>query len=183
MADHRGRAAKGSVFCVAVMTCRTIGAPVESSVLSAWRSARPAFDNEVKTFECNLQNYHREVLKTVEALKSDFEEKLIKEYLPKWVEHPPANFARYNLASAPGNLEKELRVVIKRLSSEAISFGTPIVRVIYKNIAPESVTDPNFLEPLKKNMEGRGVPRTVIESLFASGDAAPASRTVAPHLL
>ena len=144
---------------------------------------RPAFDSEVKTFECNLQNYHREVLKTVEALKSDFEEKLIKEYLPKWIEHPPANFARYRVASTDGNLEKELREVIKKLSSKAISFGAPIVRVIYKNIAPESVTDPNFLEPLKKNMERRGVPRTVIDSLFASGDAAPASRTVAPHLL
>jgi hypothetical protein len=38
--NHRCGAEKGSVFRVAAMTCCTIGAPVETSVLSAWRCAR-----------------------------------------------------------------------------------------------------------------------------------------------
>jgi hypothetical protein len=39
------------------------------------------------------------------------------------------------------------------------------------SIAPESVRDVEFLEPLKKIMERHGVPFAIITSLF--GDAAP----------
>jgi hypothetical protein len=94
--------------------------------------------------------------------------------LPRWRERPPASFQQYGLLPTDDNLEKQLRAVVQDLSSEAISFEEPRVRVIYKNVAPESVRDPKFLEPLKNIMKRRGVPVAMIEGLFASGDAAPA---------
>jgi hypothetical protein len=61
------------------------------------------------------------------------------------------------------------------LVEKAVSFDEPRVRLVYKNIAPESVHDQDFLKRLKGIMESRDVPIAVIESLFASGDAAPAT--------
>ncbi len=90
-------------------------------------------------------------------------------------ERPPASFQQYGLLPTDENLEKQLRAVVQDLSNEATSFEKPQVRVIYKNVAPESVRDPKFLEPLKEIMKRRGVPLAIIEGLFASGDAAPAT--------
>jgi hypothetical protein len=67
--------------------------------------------------------------------------------------------------------------------SMAISFEKPRVRVVYKNVAPESVRDPKFLEPLQQIMQRRGVPLTLIDSLFKIGDAAPASTTLVQQSL
>jgi hypothetical protein len=106
--------------------------------------------------------------------KANYEEILIKGYLPRWRDRPPASFQRYGLPPTDENLEKQLRDLVQDLSNQAISFEEPRVRVIYKNVAPESVRDPKFLEPLKKNMKRRGVPLAMIQALFASGDAAPA---------
>ena len=46
---------------------------------------------------------------------------------------------RWNRASE--NLEHQLRDVVQELLRKAISFEPPRVRVIYQNIAPESVRD------------------------------------------
>jgi hypothetical protein len=135
---------------------------------------RPAFDLEVQRFKRNLKVYHDAVVSELEKVKAEFEDTLVTGYLPKWQERPPANFKRYGLPPTKENLEKQLRSLVQDLSRNAISFEEPWVRVVYKNIAPESVRDPGFIEPLKKIMQRRGVPVAVIESLFASGEAAPA---------
>ncbi len=138
-------------------------------------SDRQAFHSEIERFTENLESYHRAVLSALEGVKTDFEDRLVKEYLPRWQEHPPANFARYGLVPTKENLEQQLRDSVQDLLQKAISFEPPRVRIVYKNIAPESVRDTDFLEPLRKIMQRRGVPVAVINSLFASGDAAPAS--------
>jgi hypothetical protein len=135
---------------------------------------RQTFDSEIERFRKNLEKYHQAVLVGLKNIETNFESSLVEEYLPKWQQHPPASFAKYGLAATDENLEKELRSVIEELIRKAISFEPPRVRVVYKNIAPESVRNPEFLEPLHKIMRRRGVPVAVIESLFASGDAAPA---------
>jgi hypothetical protein len=71
-------------------------------------------------------------------------------------------------------LREQRRFLVEKVTRKAISFEAPQVRVVYKNVAPESVRDHAFLEPLRKIMQRRGVPVSVIDSLFASGDAAPA---------
>ena len=102
------------------------------------------------------------------------------EYLPKWQQNPPPNFKRYGADPTPENLERQLRFLVEEVIRKAISFESPRVRIVYKNVAPESVRDHAFLEPLRKIMQRRGVPVSVIDSLFASGDAAPARGALAP---
>ena len=135
---------------------------------------RDEFDIEIEHFKRNLKAYHDAVLAALAKVKTDFESMLVKEYLPKWKERPPASFKRYGLPPTTGNLEKELRSRVEELSSKAILFAEPWVRVVYKNIAPKSVRDPKFIVPLKKIMHKRRVPMDLIKSLFASSDAAPA---------
>ncbi len=46
----------------------------------------------------------------------------------------------------------------------------------YTKISPESVRDRNgFLDPLRKAMESRKVPQTIIDNLFETFDAAPSA--------
>jgi hypothetical protein len=47
------------------------------------------------------------------------------------------------------------------------------VKTLYKNIAPETVDDSKFLEPLKEIMVAKRVPQKIIDTLFESGQAAP----------
>ena len=44
---------------------------------------------------------------------------------------------------------------------------------VYKNVAPESVQDEAFTEPIRREMKKRGVPETIIRTLFNTSDAAP----------
>jgi hypothetical protein len=137
---------------------------------------RQAFDNEIEDFKKNLETYHTAVLAALEVVKSDFEDRLLNEYLPKWQAHPPKRYARYKTPPTKENLELDLRHTFQDVLQKAISLEAPRVRVVYKNVAPESVRDTTFLDPLRKIMQQRNVPIAVINSLFASGDAAPASR-------
>jgi hypothetical protein len=135
---------------------------------------RQIFEDDLERFKLSLENYYQSVLAALEDIKTDFEDRLVNEYLPRWQEHPPASFTRYGLAPTSENLEKQLRSDVQEMIRKAFSFEAPRVRTVYKNIAPESVRDPEFLKPLQEIMQRRRVPIAVIESLFASGDAAPA---------
>jgi hypothetical protein len=50
-----------------------------------------------------------------------------------------------------------------------------VVKIVYKNVAPENVDDPRFVEELKRKMVQNGVPQAIIGSLFEAGEAAPES--------
>jgi hypothetical protein len=52
-----------------------------------------------------------------------------------------------------------------------------VVKILYKNVAPENLRDGTFLEVLKTIMVKRRVPREIINSLFESGQAAPETGT------
>lgn len=54
-----------------------------------------------------------------------------------------------------------------------LKFDTPSVRLVEKNISPRNVEDPRFIDRLKTVMEKRRVPKEIIDSLFATGGAAP----------
>jgi hypothetical protein len=56
------------------------------------------------------------------------------------------------------------------------------VKVLYKNVAPENIQDPAFLEVLKNIMIRRRVPPAIIASLFESGQAAPETGTFMDRL-
>lgn len=144
---------------------------------------RAAFDDKIERFKRNLAKYHEAVVNAFEKSKSDLEKSLVKEYIPRWRKRPPSRFLQYGIEASPANLKRELVLLVQQVIREAVSFDKPRVRVVYKNVAPESVRDPKFLEPLQENMRRRKVPVAIIESLFKSGDAAPASEGSAQALL
>lgn len=135
---------------------------------------RTAFDKDIDRFKRNLDAYHKAVVDKVKCVKIDYKKRMISEYLEKWKRRPPEKFQRYQLDPTPENLKRELEYTVKQVILKAIAFEEPRIRVVYKNVAPESVCDDKFIEPLIKIMRRRKVPEAVIESLFASGDAAPA---------
>jgi hypothetical protein len=147
------------------------------------RTDRSEFDAEIERFKRNLEKYYQAVIDELEKVKSDLEKRLVKEYLPRWRKRPPSSFVQYGVEASSENLKRELLSVVQQVTREAVSFEKPRVRVVYKNVAPESVGDSKFLEPLKQKMRRRNVPVAVIESLFNSGDAAPASGGLAQALL
>jgi hypothetical protein len=53
------------------------------------------------------------------------------------------------------------------------AFEAPVVKIVYKNVAPENVQNNSFLDTLKRIMVTRRVPKEIIDSLFESGQAAP----------
>ena len=134
---------------------------------------RKCFDEEIARYRETVLAYQQAVVGELDKVKSNFVKKLVEEYLPKWQQNPPENLTRYLPKPTQEDIELYLREVAQRLFADAIDFAPPQVRVIYKNIAPESVRDSAFLEPLQSIMVRRGVPNRIIATLFASGDAAP----------
>jgi hypothetical protein len=132
---------------------------------------REGFDEEIARYRHVVTAYQQAVIRKLEEVKGAFEQKLIDEYLPRWKENPPKTLARYIVEPTPVDIEHHLRGVTKRICAQAIQFAPPSVRVLY--VAPESVQDPAFLKPLQSIMERRGVPHTIIASLFTTGNAAP----------
>ena len=134
---------------------------------------RKAFDAEVTEFQAFLNLYHNEVKVSVENAKAELQQRVVNEFLPRWEERPPERFARYSIAATKENLKAELSGVVERIVDQSFSVEPPQIRVIYKNIAPESVGDPKFLNTLRDRMERHGVPAALIASLFVVSQAAP----------
>jgi hypothetical protein len=104
----------------------------------------------------------------------------MNEFLPRWQQKPPSIFAKHGVTLTDEILSQEMDSIVKEIAEKAISFDPRQVRIVYKSVSPESVQQKDFLDPLREVMRRRRVPRTVIESLFAIGDAAPATAGTTP---
>jgi hypothetical protein len=136
---------------------------------------RARFDKEIESFRGVLEKYCAEVRKHFQSVKVEFKERLINEFLPKWVVKPPPHFERHGVHPTEEILRQELTQIVEKLAVEAISFEAPQIRVVYKSISSESVHEPTFVNPLLKMMRRRHVPMTIIDSLFLTHDAAPSA--------
>ena len=134
---------------------------------------RAAFDREVKRFEATILGYQQALRATLAQSRADFERRVVEEFSQRWAQNPPKHFARWGRPATPEGIAMELRALAGSLFEKAISFDPPEVKMLYKNVAPENVEDPNFLDVLKSIMVKRRVPRDIIDSLFESGQAAP----------
>lgn len=130
------------------------------------------FSREITRFERNVEKYCAAARKAFGDTKAGFRDRLVAEYLPRWRQKPPSRFAKYGVPSTEENLRSELVHRIDTLVNDALLFQEPIVRVIYKDIARQSVDSVEFRGLLAKAMQRRGVPVPEIESLFSAGDAA-----------
>lgn len=80
---------------------------------------------------------------------------------------------RWGNRSNDDSLRAELENRADEVFKQMLEFEPPSVRIVEKNISPKNVEDPRFLDRLKTIMERRRVPKDIIDTLFASGEAAP----------
>jgi hypothetical protein len=143
------------------------------------KSDRSAFDAEVARYQRNLGSYRTKVLTELTAARGEFEDTLVAEFLPRWERRPPQRFARCDWPTTRVNLELELKRDLARVIDEALHYGEARVRLVYKDVAYESVGDPGFRDAISEAMRGR-VPTDFIDKLFSESDAAPAAKSLEP---
>ena len=134
---------------------------------------REAFGNAVERFRLIVEKYQAALREKLIASQADFEKRIIEEFFPRWERNPPEHFARWDREPTPEKIRAELQRRAQELFEEAVTFDAPVVKILYKNVAPENIRDPAFLEELKSIMLKKWVPRDIVGSLFESGQAAP----------
>jgi hypothetical protein len=134
---------------------------------------RGSFDEATTRFRIIIEKYQSALQGKLSASKADFEKRIIDEFEPKWAAKPPALFKRWQMQVTADSIRTELQKLAHEIFEGAISFDDPKVKVLYKNVAPENIRDPTFLDVLKGHMIRRRVPRAIINTLFESGEAAP----------
>ena len=137
------------------------------------REDRQAFDDAVKAFTTVVERYHERVREALDAHRKTFCDNFVAEFLPRWKEAPPDYMTRWGNRADTDSLRDELENRANEVFSEMLKFDPPSVRLVEKNISPKNVEDPRFIDRLKTIMERRRVPKDIIESLFATGGAAP----------
>ena len=140
------------------------------------RSKRKIFNKEVCLLSTNLERYYEKIKGELETKRNELVRRVVKEYVPRWKEDPPAFFSEYKVGTTEDNIRRELEWKARQAIARAVTVEAPTVSAIYKEISPESVRDRNgFLDPLRKAMESRKVPQVIIDNLFETFDAAPSA--------
>ncbi|MFC3166877.1 hypothetical protein [Paracoccus fontiphilus] len=137
------------------------------------REDREKFDAAIQEFTTVVESYHAAVRKALDEHRKTFRDNFVAEFLPRWKTSPPTYMSQWGRTPDETSLSKELENRANEVFDEMMNFAPPTVRLVEKNVSPKNVEDPRFLDPLRRIMEKRRVPRQIIESLFASGDAAP----------
>lgn len=136
-------------------------------------SDRDAFDKAAERFRSIVEKYQAALRETLIKSQSEFEKRIVDEFSPRWKDSPPKYFARWGIEATPEKIKAELQRLAQEIFESAVSFDAPVVKILYKNVAPENLRDSAFLDVLKTIMLKRRVPRDIIDSLFESGQAAP----------
>jgi hypothetical protein len=145
-------------------------------------SDRVAFDKAISRFQTVIEKYLAALREKLSESGAAFETRIVGEFAPKWEQNPPRHFSRWGIEPTPQNIKAELDRIAQKIFESGISFDDPKVKVLYKNVAPENIQDPAFLEVLKNIMIRRRVPPAIIASLFETGQAAPETGTFMDRL-
>lgn len=136
-------------------------------------SDREAFDWAAERFRMIVEKYQTALSETLTRSQAEFEKRIVDEFSRRWEQNPPNHFARWGIEPTPEKIRSELKRLAQEIFASAISFDPPVVKVLYKNVAPENLRDGTFLDVLKTIMAKRLVPREIVGSLFESEHAAP----------
>lgn len=145
------------------------------------REDRKEFDAAVKSFMIVVERYHLKVRDALEAHRAVFCENFVAEFLPRWKDSPPEYMTRWGNRPEEGALKEELERRADEVFENMLAFEPPSFRLIEKNVSPANVEDPEFLNRLLTIMQRRRVPKHIIDSLFASGAAAPEQGSLLPR--
>lgn len=138
---------------------------------------RAAFDKAAERFRSIVEKYQVALRDTLIKLQAAFEKRIVDEFSPRWEQNPPKHFSRWGIETTPEKIKTELQRLAKEIFDGAVLFDAPVVKILYKNVAPENLRDSAFLEVLKTIMLKRRVPREIIDSLFESGQVVPETGT------
>jgi hypothetical protein len=108
-------------------------------------SDREAFDKAVSRFKTIVEKYQKALHDTLTTKQAEFEKRIVEEFSRRWEQNPPKHFARWGIEVTPENIRAELQQLAGRLFNSAITFDAPVVKILYKNVAPENVRDDRFL--------------------------------------
>jgi hypothetical protein len=120
---------------------------------------RDAFDRATTRFQAIVEGYQAALRDALLTKQSEFEKRIVDEFSPRWQQNPPKHFARYGIEPAPEKIKVDLQHLAKEIFDNAITFDAPVVKILYKNVAPENVRDGSFLETLKMILVAKRVPR------------------------
>jgi hypothetical protein len=134
---------------------------------------RDAFNKATSRFKSIVEKYQGAMHDALVTKQAEFEKRIVDEFSRRWEQHPPKHFARWGIEPTPEKIGADLQKVAQELFQSAITFDPPVVKILYKNVAPENIRDKRFLDELKRIMLRRRVPQSIIDSLFESGAAAP----------
>lgn len=137
------------------------------------REDREKFDAAVQEFTVVVQDYHKAIRAALAAHQATFRGNFVAEFLPRWTASPPTYMSQWGRTPDEQSLKAELEVRADEVFENMMDFAPPSVRLVEKAVSPRNVEDPDFLEPLRRIMEKRRVPKNIISTLFETGGAAP----------
>jgi hypothetical protein len=138
-----------------------------------FRINRNEFEGEIDDLRKLINDYHKNFAKMIEDRKNEIRASIVEQCLPFWKASPPEKFSQQGVEPTDSNMRCELEAQIDRHLAKALQLEKPGIRLVYKNVAAESVSEASFIDPLRREMAKRGILQQVIDDLFVSTDAAP----------
>lgn len=138
------------------------------------RQHQEEFEKGVERLKTNLDRYREAFIEVMKARKGEIVQRVTKEYESQWLANPPPDLTKWG---RPNNeeLRNHLADLVENLVDEAIGFDEAETRVVFKDIAPESVRSEEFVTRLQAAMKRAKVPDSIIKSLWKTYSAAPQS--------
>ena len=119
----------------------------------------------------NLDAYYAALVAAARAAEEALVASLIDEFLPNLRRQLPAELTRWGRPTEE-QLRSYLAHSVQDVVSQLLTSKPPQVRVVRKDIAPESLAEDAFLKGLESSMRSK-VPQEEVDSLFRFQDAVP----------
>ena len=105
---------------------------------------RDAFDKATSRFKSIVEKYQGAMRDALVTKQSEFEKRIVDEFSRRWEQNPPKHFARWGIEPTPEKIRAELQKLAQELFQTAITFDPPVVKILYKNVAPENIRTRDF---------------------------------------
>jgi hypothetical protein len=145
--------------------------PGHGQLISKMR--RKAFDTRLEWFKARVAAYKVAVKQKLDQAVGASVKELTQALLPGVMQRPPARLMKYSISLLP--TEDDYRAAVESELSQAFNLGDrffqPTVKVIFKDLTYETITDEKFAAQLRKSFPGLGQ-----QGIFEEYDSAPELR-------
>lgn len=145
--------------------------PGHGQLISKMR--RKAFDTRLEWFKARVAVYTVAVKQQLDQAVEASVKDLTQALLPGVMQRPPARLMKYSMSLAP--TDDDYRAAVEAELSQAFNLGDrffqPTVKVIFKDLTYETITDEKFVAQLKKSFPGLSQ-----HGFFEEHDSAPELR-------